>query len=452
MKYTLDEIAKILQSSDLNKTHEVTITGVAIDSRKVKKGDLFIPFVGENVDGHKFIETAFNNGAVATLCLDKNLNFDNNVIYVENSYLAIQQLAKDYLEKLNAITIAITGSNGKTTTKDIVASILSTKYKVHKTLGNLNNELGVPLTILSSDEDSEILVLEMGADGFNQLNFLSKLVEPDFAVITNIGESHIEFFKDRAGIARGKFEITEYLKDDGLFVYNGDEPLINDLVKNSSFTSISCGFSDKNQIYVKNYLLENEISYFELNNLNHKLHTKLKGKHNLLNIMYAYAIAKKLQISDDEFSNSLVHLEKITNMRLESIPFRNNSLIINDAYNASPTSMRAAIDVIEELKNYNKKYLVVGDMFELGKDEISFHCSIGNYFNATSTINEVISIGNLSQHITQNITNNNIITKHFSTNKEATTYLKGINFDNDVILFKASRGMKLESIVEELIK
>ena len=218
MKYLVTDLEKILNAKKANITSNVEITGIAIDSRKVKQGDLFIPLLGENVDGHNYIESAFEKGAAASLSLKDDFVSDNNIIYVDDSYEAIQTLAKHYLESLNAKTIAITGSNGKTTTKDIITSVLSTKYKVHKTQGNFNNELGVPITILATPEDSEILVLEMGADGFGQLDFLSKLVEPDYTVITNIGESHIEFFKSREGIAKAKFEITNGMKKDGYFV------------------------------------------------------------------------------------------------------------------------------------------------------------------------------------------------------------------------------------------
>ena len=241
MKYFVKDLEKILNAKKINLVDNKEITGIAIDSRKVKEGDLFIPFLGENVDGHDYIESAFEKGAVASLSLKDDFESDNNIIYVNDSYEAIQTLAKHYLECLNAKIIAITGSNGKTTTKDIVTSILETKFKVHKTQGNFNNELGVPLTILAAPEDSDILVLEMGADNFGQLDFLSKLVKPDYTIITNIGESHIEFFGSRAGIAKAKFEITNGMKKDGFFVYNGDEPLLKELVENSSINATSCG-------------------------------------------------------------------------------------------------------------------------------------------------------------------------------------------------------------------
>lgn len=453
MNYSIIELTKILNTTNYKLVNDKNITGVAIDSRLVKKGDLFIPFLGENVDGHDYIETAFKNGAVATLSLKQDFDIDNNIIYIKDSYKAIQKLAKDYLQKINCKTIAITGSNGKTTTKDIVSELLATTYKVHKTKGNFNNELGVPLTILDTPKDTDYLILEMGADGFGQLEFLSKLVEPDIAVITNIGESHIEFFKDRQGIAKGKYEITYGLKNNGYFVFNGDEELLSSLVDSSTHKNFSCGITKKNDIILENYYQEDDYNIFKINIIDTELKTKLKGKHNLLNILYAITIAKQENIGNNKIALTLENLEKITKMRLESIDYHNNSLIINDAYNASPTSMKAAIDVLDELNNFKYKTLVLGDMFELGSDEILFHASIGEYIAKNSnTINKVITVGMLSKHINNYITNKEIETIHFNSNKEVINYLLNNKIDNEVILFKASRGMKLENIINEINK
>lgn len=453
MKYSIEEIQKIVQSKKITKYNDVTITGIAIDSRKVKPGDLFIPFIGDNTDGHNYIQKAFDNGAVASLSLRENLEIENNIIYIADSYNSIQLLAKDYLKKLSAKVVAITGSNGKTTTKDIISEFLSIKYKIHKTIGNFNNELGVPITILSAPENTEILILEMGADGFGQLNFLSKLVEPDFAIITNIGESHLEFFKDRAGIANGKFEIVNYLKNDGIFIYNGDEPLLSKLVfKKSDLTSLSCGFSNNNDMYIKNYKFNNYNTSFSINDINKKFETKLRGKHNLLNILYSYAVAKELGIDDNKIIEKLNDLEKITKMRLENINFKNN-LIINDAYNASPTSMKAAIDVLENINNYDKKTLVLGNMYELGVNEIQFHKDIAEYINNNSkTINRIITIGCLAKFIHENILLANIEKLHFENNKNVEEYFENKRLNNEVLLFKASRSMKLEEIINNLIE
>ena len=453
MKYLVKDLEKILNAKKVNITSNIEITGIAIDSRKVKQGDLFIPFLGENVDGHNYIESAFEKGAAASLSLKNDFISDNNIIYVNDSYEAIQTLAKHYLDSLNAKTIAITGSNGKTTTKDIITSVLSTKYKVHKTQGNFNNELGVPLTILAAPEDSEILVLEMGADGFGQLDFLSKMVEPDYTVITNIGESHIEFFKSREGIAKAKFEITNGMKKDGYFVYNGDEVLLKTLVDSSDINATSCGENSYNDIILENYTITRDKIDFKLSISDEQYFTKLKGKHNLFNIMFATAIARKIGLTNEEIRKAIENTVEITGMRLQSIPYKEDSLIINDAYNASPTSMKAGVDVVSSFDDFDYKTLVLGSMFELGPNEVNYHGEVGEYIsNNTNDIDLVISVGELAENITKQIKNDKIKTLHFPTTDEVSEYLKNNKHKNEVILFKASRSMKLETIIEEITK
>ena len=453
MKYLVTDLEKILNAKKVNITRDVEITGIAIDSRKVKQGDLFIPFLGENVDGHNYIESAFEKGAAASLSLKDDFVSDNNIIYVNDSYEAIQTLAKYYLNSLKVKTIAITGSNGKTTTKDIITSVLSTKFKVHKTQGNFNNELGVPLTILAAPEDSEILVLEMGADGFGQLDFLSKMVKPDYTVITNIGESHIEFFKSREGIAKAKFEITNGMKKDGYFVYNGDEVLLKTLVESSDIKATACGENSYNDIILENYTITRDKIDFKLNISEEHYFTKLKGKHNLYNIMFAIAIASKIGLTNEDIRKAIEDTVEITGMRLQSIPYNENSLIINDAYNASPTSMKAAVDVVNSFDDFDYKTLVLGSMFELGPNEINFHGDVGKYIsNNTKDINLVISVGELAENITKQIKNDNIKTLRFPTTLEVSEYLKNNKHKNEVILFKASRSMRLETIIEEITK
>ena len=453
MKYLVKDLEKILNAKKANITSNLEITGIAIDSRKVKQGDLFIPFLGENVDGHNYIESAFKKGAAASLSLKDDFVSNNNIIYVDDSYEAIQTLAKHYLESLNAKTVAITGSNGKTTTKDIITSVLSTKYKVHKTQGNFNNELGVPITILAAPEDSEILVLEMGADGFGQLDFLSKLVEPDYTVITNIGESHIEFFKSREGIAKAKFEITNGMKKDGYFVYNGDEVLLKTLVDASEINATSCGENSYNDIILENYTITRDKIDFKLNISDETYFTKLKGKHNLYNIMFATAIASKIGLTNEEIRKAIENTVEITGMRLQSIPYKEDSLIINDAYNASPTSMKAGVDVVSSYDDFDYKTLVLGSMFELGSNEVNYHGEVGEYISEnTNDIDLVISVGELAENITKQIKNDKIKTLHFPTTAGVSEYLKNNKHKNEVILFKASRSMKLETIIEEITK
>lgn len=456
MEFKITELPQILDTKIYNIIDKnLKITGISLNSKKVKKGDLFIPFIGNNVDGHDYIEEAFKNGAVCSLSIKKNIKLKNkNIIFINDSLSSIQKLAMSYLKSLHTKVIAITGSNGKTTTKDIIAKILSTRYKVHKTKSNNNNELGVPITILSTPCDTDILILEMGADNFGQLKLLSELSNPDFCVITNIGESHIEFFKTRDGIAKEKFEITRGMKKNGILIYNGDEPLLNKLVLKNNIKNISCGFNKENVVKVDNYSLKKDCIDFKLNIMKNLITTKIKGKHNILNITYAITIAKKMNINEQEILDTLHEFKDITKMRLEEIPYGNNSLIINDAYNASPTSMKAAIDVLNAQVGYNYKRIILGDMYELGKNEILFHENVGKYINdiKNNTINEVISIGKLAKNITKNIKKDTIKTIHFDDINKISDYIKQNKINNEILLFKASRSMQLEKIIEYITK
>ena len=252
-------------------------------------------------------------------------------------------------------------------------------------------------------------------------------------------------------LAKAKFEITNGMKKDGFFVYNGDEPLLKELVENSSINATSCGENSYNDIILENYTITRDKIDFKLSIDKNNFSTTLKGKHNLFNIMFAVAIAKKIGLTNEEIRHAIDNISKITNMRLESIPYGEDSLIINDAYNASPTSMKAAVDVISDLNDFEFKTLVLGSMFELGPNEVEYHNGVGTYINNNSHgINLVISVGDLAKNITDNINNKDISTLHFSTVEEVTDYLKANKHKNEVILFKASRSMKLETIINDI--
>ena len=250
MKMQLSEIAKTVSAqNDISAWQTVEISSVAFDSRELKPGALFVPLVGER-DGHTFIDKAIENGAAATFWQADHgdVPTDIPVIVVDDALKALQALSKHYLLKINPRVVAITGSNGKTTTKDMVASILATQFNVTKTQDNFNNEIGVPITILSMEPNTEMLVVEMGMDRPGQLDFLSRLVAPDIAIITMIGEAHIEFFGTRDKIADAKMEIVNGLKDDGLFIYDGDEPLLQQRAQTVSQRQLTFGHSAEDDV------------------------------------------------------------------------------------------------------------------------------------------------------------------------------------------------------------
>lgn len=440
--------------NDLTKFEDHVIKGVSIDTRKIEKGNLFVPFKGENVDGHKFVRQAIEKGAGAALW-DKNVPNppeDIPVLVVDDPLLALQSLANQYRHQLDLKVVGITGSNGKTTTKDMVASLLGTKYKVHKTQGNYNNHIGLPLTILALPEDAEVAVLEMGMSGFGEIELLSEISQPDAAIITNIGESHLQDLGSREGIAKAKLEIVQGLKEDGLFAYFGDEPLLEEQVKDLSLKRIETfGRTEENTIFPVKIEMDNDGSHFETSLYEGEtFFLPVLGQHNIHNALAAILIAKEFGVSVKEMKEGLKSL-KLTQMRMEMTEGQKGEKIINDAYNASPTSMKAAIQLVSELEGFDTKMLVLGDMLELGDNEEEFHLEIGRLIDP-ERIQHVYTYGKLGEFIAkgarERFSSENV--HSFHDKNELADKLKHQTKGGDLLLFKASRGMKLEEVIEAL--
>jgi len=439
----IKEICNMLDvKNDLSNFESVVVKGVSIDTRKIEDANLFVPFKGENVDGHQYVRNAIENGASAALW---DINVPNPpedipVIVVEDPLLALQSLANQYRHELDLKVVGITGSNGKTTTKDIVANLLSVKYRVHKTQGNYNNHIGLPLTILSLPQDSEVAVLEMGMSGFGEIELLSEISQPDAAIITNIGESHLQDLGSREGIAKAKLEIVKGLKSDGLFAYYGDEPLLEDGVQTLNLKHVETfGRSESNTIYPTKINMDNKGSHFETSLAEGEtFFLPVLGVHNIHNALAGILIARKFGLSVDDMKEGLQSL-KLTQS------------IINDAYNASPTSMKAAIQLVSELEGFHTKILVLGDMLELGDQEEEFHQEIGQLINPEK-VQHVFTFGPLGGFIGKGALENfspdrvHSFTDKDSLTKELSSFITG----EELILFKASRGMKLEEVIDGL--
>lgn len=431
----------------------VKVSGVSTDTRTIQEGNLYIPIVGENFNGHDFVKGAVENGAVGALWQKNQPNppADVPLIYVEDTLLALQDLAKNYLASLPAIVVAITGSNGKTTTKDMVTSVLATTYKVQKTEGNYNNHIGLPLTILGLEEDTEIAVLEMGMSGRGEIELLSTIAKPEAAIITNIGESHLQDLGSREAISEAKFEITSGLRANGTLVIHGDEPLLTEKVVNSPFHVMTFGSSETNDYYPMHIQQKSDGTYFTIKTeTESEFFIPVLGKHNINNALSAIAVSRKLGVSIPDIKTGLETI-KITGMRTELIQGKDGVAFINDAYNASPTSMRAAIELLEDLKQYRKKIVVLGDMLELGDKEEDFHYEVGKGIDADK-INAVFTFGKLGRNIAEgakvNFSENQVFAYE---NKQALiAKLKETVGDGDIVLVKGSRGMKLEEVVNEL--
>ncbi|MCB5238180.1 UDP-N-acetylmuramoyl-tripeptide--D-alanyl-D-alanine ligase [Niallia circulans] len=428
----------------------VQINGITIDSRKIEAGQLFIPFKGERTDGHQYVADAIKQGAAAAFWQKDVPNPPENLplIFVDDSLKAIQALAKSYLRQLNVKVVGITGSNGKTSTKDITTSLLSLKYKVQKTEGNYNNHLGLPLTVLGLEEDTDIAVLEMGMSGRGEIDFLSRLAEPDIAVITNIGESHMQDLGSREGIAEAKLEILNGLKDKGRFIYFGDELLLSSRMKNSKVDTKTFGMDHANDLYpLEINALENG-SAFHINKIAAPFQLSVLGNHNILNALAAMLVAEYFDIPYEEMNKGLQSL-KLTNMRMELVEGKSGVKIINDAYNASPTSMLAAIDVLKKLPGYDQKIAVLGDMLELGDKEESFHYQMGERLE---DVDYVLTYGKLGSFIAEGAKTVLPADRVFAFFEKEPLIDKLVSYLNEetVVLVKASRGMKLEEIVKAI--
>ena len=454
-KRTVAQIAHMIPGSTLIG-NSVEINGVSTDSRENLQGKLFIPIKGEKFDAHQFLQQAIENGAAAVLCSKSFENVPTNVpvVLVEDTLEGLQQLAKSYLNEWNGKVVGITGSNGKTSTKDILTSILSAKYKVHKTQGNYNNHIGLPLTVLAMDEDTEVAVLEMGMSNFGEIELLTKIANPDAAIITNIGESHMMELGSRAGIAKAKLEIAEGLKENGTLLINGDEPLLIDGVKGIPFKGNieTFGFNHSNLLFPTTFELTENGSSFEVNQIeNNTLTLSVLGKHNISNTLAAIGVAMKFGLTSAEIENGLGKLE-LTKMRMELLKAPNGVTVINDAYNASPTSMKAAIDLVADLKGFARKFVVFGDMLELGDLEVAFHEEIGSEV-ASKGIDYLYTYGELASNgaaVAKKVMGESRVKSYQDKEKLIQDLLQTAK-ENDLIVVKASRGMKLEEVVNAIL-
>ncbi|MDR7002002.1 UDP-N-acetylmuramoyl-tripeptide--D-alanyl-D-alanine ligase [Neobacillus niacini] len=457
MRRTLSQIAEMITvKNDISPFKDVIVENVVIDSRKIETGSLFVPFKGERVDGHKYVEDSIQKGAAAALWQSDVPNPPEHlpILMVDDCLTALQELARSYRKQLDIKVVGITGSNGKTTTKDLTAGLLSTQYKVQKTEGNYNNQIGLPLTILGLEEDTDIAVLEMGMSGRGEIEFLTKLACPDAVVITNVGESHLLDLGSREGIAEAKLEILQGLKEGGLAVLHGEEPLLMERIHQfkGNVQVQTFGRSETNDLFPTHIVQLDHGNRFTTNASNESFVLPVLGTHNILNALAAMLIARYLNVPFAKMNEGLAGI-KLTNMRMELVEGKHGEKIINDAYNASPTSMIAAIELVSNLQGYDKKILVLGDMLELGPQEEQYHLQIGNGLNPDK-IDLLFTYGKLGAHIAKGartvLGENRVF--EFMDKKDLLQELEQHVNEKALVLVKASRGMKLEEIVNSLQK
>lgn len=434
---------------------EEMIQGVCIDSRKVVEGNLYIPIHGVNNNGHNYVRQAIDAGAKAVLWERKEENppSDVVVILVEDTTVALQQLAYAYRRQLHIKVVGITGSNGKTSTKDILASVLREHYVTQKTMGNYNNEIGVPLTILSLSEHVETAVIEMGMENLGELSFLTNIVEPDIAIITNVGTAHLENLKTMENIAKAKVEIVEGLKEKGILIYNGDQALLHDAVRSAKIPRHiqirTFGFQKGNDYVVHDVLQKQDGIDFKLNADPMVYHLDMLGKHQTLNAAAAWISAKAFGLDVEEIAQGYQTIEK-TGLRNELMRC-NCACILNDSYKSNPQSALAALDTMEDF-DYDYKIAVLGDMLELGETSDMIHYQLGKDLQKYH-IKEVLTIGDMARYIAQGANNytKNVFVRHFVHKEDLIAYLQPYMAKECMVLVKGSRGMKLDEVVDKLI-
>ena len=435
----LKDFSEILKREKLNElifeefSKKVQIKNVVMDSRKVIEGSLF--FAINN--GNSYVKDVLDKGASLVIADNTDIK-DKRVIKVTDTIATMQDLATKYRNKLDIQVVGITGSNGKTTTKDIVYSLLSVKAKTLKTQGNYNNHIGLPYTLLNVTDEEKFVVLEMGMSSLGEIRRLGEISSPNYAIITNIGDSHIEFLKTRDNVFKAKTELLEFVDKENTFVC-GDDEYLGKLDVNK------VGFNENNTYKIESYEFSNKGSKFILDGKEYEM--PLLGKHNISNTAIAIELAKKIGLTDEEIQKGLKEI-KISNMRFQEIKI-GNDIYINDAYNASPMSMKAAIDTLNEIYNDKYKIAILGDMLELGENEVDYHMDVLNYL-LDKKIKLIYLYGERMKKAYDIFMKNKSEEYRFwyyPTKEGIVESLKNIKMDK-VILLKASRGIKLEEIIK----
>ncbi|MDR3125401.1 MAG: UDP-N-acetylmuramoyl-tripeptide--D-alanyl-D-alanine ligase [Endomicrobium sp.] len=451
----LDELLPYLSISGKN----VLIKGVSIDSRTIVKDDIYFAIKGSRYDGHDFIKNAVSRGACAVI-YSKGMHFDEQnfgslnkvtMIKTKDTVVALGEIARVYIEKFkNTKKVGITGSNGKTTTKEMLSSILKTKGETLSNKGNFNNRVGLPLSVFNLDSYVNYGVFEMGTSFFGEIKILSNIIKPDVGVITNIGFSHIEGFKSLEGVLREKIDLFYNVKENGVLIVNNDDENLKHIsdknFKNKTIIRYSLKTASSD-VYANNIKMSQNGTSFSLcyNDESTDIFIPAKGVFNVSNALAAASCAISLNVP---FANIKMGLESFISpkMRMETITTSNGIILINDSYNANPSSTKASIETILELYPDKKINLVLGDMLELGENSDKFHFELGKFID-NKNVNSISLLGGNSLNVANAINSKNVF---YAKDKESLLlHLKKLTESYSVFLFKASRGMKLEEVYEK---
>ncbi len=448
IKRTVDFVVKTCGAEVIAEGEQI-FQGVSTDSRTIQPGELFVALVGPLFNGHNFVQIAMEKGSHVVIVSERQIGeipADVTVLWVEDTLVALQQLAKAYLDQVNPIRIAVTGSTGKSSTKEIVHAVMSQKYRTFKNKGNLNNHIGLPLTVLHMPENTQVLVIEMGMNHYGEIRTLCDIIKPNDAIITNIGDSHIEFFGSREGILKSKMEITEAFDHTNTLWLNGEDPLLRPLTSdNYTVVSVGQGTPYFYDTYKATSLSTSQFQLFADGEVMEIL-MPLIGKHNASNALLAVAVARKYGLTLREIKRGLESVETLK-MRLQ-VNQIHGLILVDDTYNASPDSVVSALDVLLELPA-KRHILVFADILELGDLSETIHKQLGERVNGLG-LSAVFSFGNQSVFFHKSLLSCSAF--HFENSAELTRHLLTFLNQGDAVMFKGSRGMHVESVLDQVIE
>ena len=468
--FTMDEILHVTDGALLWGSAGPRARGVSTDSRQVKQGDLFVALKGENFDGHRFIKGAMDDGAVGAIITRrawpsvsrwihryrrKCTNSSPFVIGVNDSLRAYQDLATYHRRRFSIPLVAVTGSNGKTTAKEMVSHVVARRWRTLKTEGNYNNSIGVPKTLFRLTGRYEAAVIEMGVDQERQTTRLCEMAQPTVGVITNVGPDHLEFFGTIQGSARAKAELLPALPREGVVVLNADDAFFKTFARKAKCRVVSYGISPKADVRASDVLITRDGSSFRLHlpRRTRAKHVQLRvaGQHNVSNALAGAAVGHALGISSQDISIGLGKM-RAASMRSQIHRLKGVTYLY-DCYNANPASMEAAIDLLRELAKGRRTIAVLGEMRELGKNEEAFHQEIGRYV-AEKNLSYLITCGALGSQIAEGAKEKGMLSSNVIAVKavaDAAKVLQGMVSRGDVVLLKASRGVQMEKVLENII-
>lgn len=440
---TLKDIAKSCGGQLFGDENKL-VTSIVTDSRQVENGSLFAAIKGERVDGHKFVQQCIDAGAVCALVEEKPA-CECDYILVESTLTALKGIAEYYRSLFSIPFISVTGSVGKTSTKEMLYAVLSQKFNVHKTQGNFNNELGVPLTLFKLTDDHDIAVIEMGISDFGEMSRLAKMVKPDVSVITNIGYCHLENLIDLDGVLKAKTEVLQYLKNDGKMFFCGDDEKLFTVKEHNGIKTTFYGFDDKNEY--KAEIIDTDL----FKGITCKLHLKSGvveatvpsvENHMVANALCAAAVGEHFSMTKEEIKRGIESYKTVGSR--SNVIRKETVTIIDDCYNANPTSVKASVNSLAKFEG--RKIAIIGDMKELGKNERELHYQTGEHIHSVG-IDEVIAVGELCERLFEGAKGKGY---YYKTVDECIAHIKDIIKENDTVLVKASHSMHFDKIVEAI--